>query len=261
MKKWICILFALTMLWAVALAEDTATEKTCNHQFQVQDELLPEHEWCIADSGAPAGSFLSVVCSRCGEDGVVFSDASLIEPDPCDPSVCTHRIYCPVDFADVELSLRENVARSVTTGHGTCVDCDIDATLSRTVERKDQQVTKMQKQEPEAAAEVCVHALAYYAQQAPYREGCISNGGVTHVKVQYYRGVCLHCGEAGTAAVLGEAERHTFVYSGLNQHLEGEGRHEYFYRCTGCGETISDVFLCYGSGDGDCPVLVTVEAE
>ena len=101
-----------------------------------------------------------------------------------------------------------------------------------------------------------VHEFAYYEGQKPYKTSCKSNGSITHSLYSYYEGVCIHCSKEGTVVVIGAAEEHVFKYNGQNAHMKGESRHKYFYTCDACQETIYDIFLCGGTGQGDCIIMV-----
>ncbi len=100
------------------------------------------------------------------------------------------------------------------------------------------------------------HQYGYYEGQKPYLERCESNGGITHSLYKYYTGICIHCAMAGNVAAIGAPENHVFEYSGLNQHVKGENRHQYFYACNACKEVVFDIYLCPGTGNGDCILIV-----
>ncbi len=100
------------------------------------------------------------------------------------------------------------------------------------------------------------HRFGYHEGQKPYLECYKSNGGVSHSLYKYYAGICIHCAKEGNVAAIGAPENHVFEYSGINQHVKGENRHQYFYVCSTCGEVVFDTFLCRGTGNGDCMIML-----
>ena len=145
MKRSICILLSLMLLWCWGIAEEEKEEqmRVCDHLFQVDEMLLPEHEWCIRDQEAPQKAFKSVACIYCDAEGIVFEDKALLEPDPCNAAVCTHRLYRLSEFNRAEWEpVNDQLHQRIEYGVGICVDCGTFGTLVRKLENGTHQLVE-----------------------------------------------------------------------------------------------------------------------
>ena len=147
MKRLLCSLLALTMLYCMSFAEEAQETKedtlklACAHQFHLSTGLLPEHEWCVSDLEVPENTVVSVTCIYCDAEGVVFKDKALIEPDPCNAAVCTHRLYRLSEFDRTEWKkTNDKLHQRIEYGVGICVDCGTFGTLVSEMEHSEHQM-------------------------------------------------------------------------------------------------------------------------
>ena len=152
MKRLICILFAGLLLWSMAIAEDPAELngiEDCDHQFQVEGMLREDQLWYIEESDAEPELFQAVRCVKCGAEGIVFDERSLLEPDPCGQDECYHRLYVLPEFGYSTWKSAEDI-----DGHtyheryeycvGVCIDCNLVTALFEIAEKGEHQMAEKQ---------------------------------------------------------------------------------------------------------------------
>ena len=252
MKKLICILVALAMTGGAAWAEEAAiisATATCSHTFVLENSIRDEHLWCIEETMASPAQFVSAECILCGAEAIVFGDEELLEPDPCEPEVCTHRLLCFVSNGlSTWMRQSDSTFEQVRLGSGRCIDCGIFATLKEVVASVSmEQIEKLID---------CEHEYIVYEQTKPELERYESCGEVSHACFKYYRGICRYCETVEWVVFVGAYEQHEWVYSGKDQHLNEENRHEIFYECSVCDAQMLEAQLCSGPESGACDIVV-----
>lgn len=259
MKRLISILLVGLLLCCVALAEDTELNGAadCDHQFLVEGTIREDQLWCIAETDAEHELFESVRCVTCGAEGIVFDDQSLLQPEPCDPEICTHRLYWePSQSGTRVLWANEYQIAREEYGFGTCIDCGAYGTL-----RKQEIVPIAVVTEEGELLDACEHEYIVYEQSKPYDEGFESCGELSHAYFKYYWGTCRYCGESETMVVAGLPEQHIWKYDGNNKHVFETGsdyrvintrRHEYVYKCPVCNGETTETYICPGNGSTNC---------
>ena len=251
MKRLICILCVL-LLCSVALAEETAViskKVVCGHNFKVEAAIRDEHLWCIGASDADPALFVSAECTLCGAQGIVYDDEELLEPNPCEPEECTHRLL-RLSSNTYSTWTNESGSRLVQKKYGAaqCIDCGTFGTLT-------DEVISVSFEEIETMYE-CEHEYIVYEQTKPEFERYESCGGSSHACFKYYQGICRHCGTIEWVVFVGAFERHTWTYSGKDQHIDGENRHEIIYECSVCDAQTTETRPCPGPESGACDILI-----
>ncbi len=149
MKKIIALLMSAFLLCGVVLAEDAGY---CQHDYEKWPFLINEvrqnyiQEYFPEDGDAFFGYAL---CKLCSDIALLVADANMLDPDPCEPDDCIHRMYVLPDFSyrawkTTEDDRGDQYDELRQYEVGVCMDCNRLILMHEALETSEHQMVEKQ---------------------------------------------------------------------------------------------------------------------
>ncbi len=154
MKRIIALLLSAFLLSGISFAEDAAY---CQHEREKRPFLINEVRTNYIQAFYPDDSdafYGYALCTLCSDIALLVTDPNMVDPKPCEPDNCLHRLYVLPDFNYQAWKTTTDYIRDPKGDYpydelrqyevGVCVDCNQLILLYEAVETSEHQMVEKQ---------------------------------------------------------------------------------------------------------------------